>query len=53
MTKPPNSSCTGSHLVLTKKLKPYLLIAGHALMVRVTRIATSKIRVMSADALAA
>ena len=53
MTKPPKSSCTGSQVVLVRKDKPYLLMAGHALMMRVARIETSKIRVTNADALAA
>jgi hypothetical protein len=52
MTSPPNSSFTGSHTVLVRKEKPYLSIAGQALIVKEVSMAKSRSRVHTAAALA-
>lgn len=52
MTKPPNSSCTGSQTVLVKKENPYFSMAGQALRVREVRIAINNKSVKSAQLLA-
>ena len=52
MTKPPNSSLTGSQVVLVKKLKPYFCIAGQALMVSDAKIPINRHSVSKAAPLA-
>src|SRR5450759_1087740 len=52
MTRPPNSSLTGSQVVRVRKPRPYLSMAGQALIASDTRMAISMPRVNSAAALA-
>ncbi len=52
ITSPPNSSLTGSQVVLVKKTSPYLAIAGQAPIVNEVRMATNMPSVNSAAPLA-
>src|ERR1035437_8421260 len=52
MTRPPNSSLTGSQVAVVKKLSPYLSMAGQAPTINEPRMAIKRARVNNAAPLA-